>query len=642
MHHLIDTPQSQSFKIEFSSNNTHLTTLCLMTPFSIKQTPMSLGLILETDNNQELPDDLPVIRIKTADSSPQLIEEKSSITLQAISDGIISIDANGYIDFINASAELMTGIDASDALDKKLDEVLELVDARTGFQVLPLLSNFKNHDDSSATVPHLLLTHRGSGFQAAVDIIHSPIVDKNNNSLGTVLVIRDISDLKHMSEQIIFQACHDSLTGLINRGEFERRLKKILLDTADTQQQHIMCYIDLDEFKIVNDTCGHLAGDELLRQISAHIKSHTKNRDLVARLGGDEFGLVLMDCDIEHARVVTERIRQSVHAHRFNWNNRVFHVGASIGVMMIDQHAGTLDDVLSTVDTACYQAKKSGRNQINFVNENDDTLALRKSEARCLELIRDALQHDNFQLYSQPIISLDGVADHSNHQELLLRMLTSEHEVLEPCKFLNTAARYHLLPEIDRWVIRHALARLSDSEDPLNDSNVQMTSINISAASVSDAQFVTDVIQYFKKSLVAPDKICFEIAESAVVNNIAQTTEFMLALSALGVHFAIDNFCNNLSSFSFIKKLPVDFLKIDGRLMQHLIEDEVDTALISAIRDISNILGIRTIAECVEDQYTFNALKTLGIDYAQGFHIAQPRSLLQQYEQCLTPSLNIH
>lgn len=641
MHHLMATPQSQTFRLELHGDQVQLCTLSLLTPLQIKQQPVTLGLILDTDTQQLADDTLPVISIKTFDST-QLIEEKASVTLQAISDGIISIDANGYVDFINTSAELMTGIEASHAVDKKLDEILQLTDAKTGHQVQPLLTNFRNHDSEQPAYQHLFLTHVNSGFHSAVDITHSPIVDSQNNNLGTVLVIHDISDLKHMSEQIIFQACHDSLTGLINRGEFERRLQKILRDTRDTQQQHIMCYIDLDEFKIVNDTCGHLAGDELLRQISAHIKSHTKSRDLVARLGGDEFGLLLMDCDIEHARLVTERIRQSVQDHRFNWENRVFHIGASIGVMLIDQHVGTLDDVLSTVDTACYSAKQSGRNQINVVNENPLMLEQRKSETRCLQLIREALEQDYFQLYCQPITRLDNTSEHDNHQELLLRMIDEHDQVTEPGKFLNTAQRYHLLPEIDRWVIRHALARLSDSEDPLNNDNIRLTSINISCQSISDRHFVSDVISYFQNSLVSPDRICFEIAESAVVSNISQTTDFMLELSAIGVHFALDNFCNNLSSFAYIKKLPVDFLKIDGRLMQNLIEDEVDTALIAAIRDITNILGIHTIAECVEDSYTFNALKTLGIDYAQGFYVSQPKNLLQQYEQSLTPTLNIH
>jgi len=642
LHHLLSRPGSHQFELELNTADSVISVNALTTPYKIGHHQMTLGLIADQHTSHEAPQDFSIPKISIATKNHQFDRHKASVTLEAISDGIISIDQHGLIDYINSSAELMTGIDADDAIDKKLAEVLALHEASSGHIIAPAIHNFKNKSSDSNNTPQLMLKHNSSGFLSPVDIYASAIKDKNGLIEGTVLVIHDISDLHHMSEQIIFQAKHDSLTGLYNRGEFERQLEQTLNEVKQTKLTHVMCYIDLDQFKIVNDTCGHLAGDELLKQISAHIKSHTKDRDLVGRLGGDEFGLLLRDCDLTHARDVTERIRESVKSHRFNWDNKVFYIGASIGVMTLDEHAGTLDDVMSTVDSACYKAKKSGRDQVNFITENNALVQQRKNEAECVEQIKHALAHDCFQLYSQPIAPLDLSIEDGNHQELLLRMQTEKGEILLPTDFISTAQRYHMMPDIDRWVIQHALSRLSDSEDPLNDDNINMTCINISTQSISDGAFTEDVINYFKNSLVPPNKICFEIPEAAVANNIAQATDFMLSLSATGIHFSLDNFCNSLSSFSYIKKLPIDFLKIDGRFMHNLIEDEVDSALISAIRDITNILGIQTIAGSVEDQYTFNALKTLGIDYAQGFYISHPKDLLQQYEQSLSPTLNIH
>ena len=641
LHQLLSQPGSKQFTLEQIGAN-KVSVDALITPYQLGADQATLGIIINQLTEQNTEEKKQLNKISILSSNMQFEKNKASVTLEAISDGIISIDQHGLIDYMNSCAELMTGVEIDDAIDKKLIEVLLLEDANTGMAVAPAVQNFKDNKADSNQPQQLMLKHKASGYLSPVEIHASAIKDNNDHIEGSVLVIHDISDLHHMSEQIIYQAKHDSLTGLYNRGEFERQLEAALSQIKLKPATHVMCYIDLDQFKTVNDTCGHLAGDELLRQISAHIKSHTKDRDLVGRLGGDEFGLLLRDCDLAHAKDVTERIRQSVKSHRFEWDNKTFYIGASIGVMAIDENAGTRDDVLSTVDSACYNAKKSGRDQVNFITETNELIQQRHSEAECVEQIKHALQHDCFQLYSQPITGLDAEISNSHYQELLLRMQTKKDEILEPGDFISTALRYHMMPDIDRWVIQHALTRLSDSEDPLNDENIVLTCINISSQSLNDSQFVDDVINYFKNSLVSPNKICFEISEAAVASNISHATDFMLKLSAIGIHFSLDNFCNSLSSFSYLKKLPVDFLKIDGRFMHNMIEDEVDSALISAIRDITNILGIQTIAECVEDQYTFNALKTLGIDYAQGYFISPPKNLLQQYEQSLSPTLNIH
>ncbi|MDH5392348.1 MAG: EAL domain-containing protein [Gammaproteobacteria bacterium] len=641
MHHLLSQPGNQQFDLELNGNRKAVTARALLSPYQVQQYKMTLGLIMNTPAAVASADIFPSPKIEIISNDLPFEHQKASVTLEAISDGIISIDHNGYIDYLNTSAELMLGIAASDVLERKLNEVLTLEDAVSGLCVQAIAKNFKQKPHPDRHSQELLIKHKSSGFLSPVDIFSSPIKDNAGNIAGTVLVIHDISDLQYMSEQILFQAKHDSLTGLFNRGEFERQLLNTLDRLQQSDETHVMCYIDLDQFKTVNDSCGHLAGDALLKQISAHIKSHTKDRDIVGRLGGDEFGLLLKDCDMNHARNVTERIRQAVKSHQFKWDNKTFRIGASIGVMVIDKNSGTLDDIMSTVDSACYSAKQSGRDQVNFISKDNELILKRQSEAVCVEKIKHALAKDGFQLYTQSIAPLDASIEHGGHQELLLRMCTADNKMLNASDFINTAQRYHMMADIDRWVIQHALLRLSDSEDALNDENIELTCINISSQSLSDDTFTDDVIQYLKNSPVPAQKICFEISENAVASDIIHATEFMQKLSAIGVHFSLDNFCNSLSSFSYIKNLPIDFLKIDGRFMHNLIEDAVDSALISAIRDITNILGIQTIAESVEDQYTYNALKTLGIDYAQGFYISRPKDLLQQYEQSLSAPLNI-
>ncbi|MDH5517133.1 MAG: EAL domain-containing protein [Gammaproteobacteria bacterium] len=640
MHHLLSQQGNQQFQLELNGRQQTTYVTALLSPCQISQQQMTLGLIINTLAADLAADTFEIAKIAIVSSDLPFEHHKACFTLEAINDGIISIDHNGYIDYLNSSAELMLGIQASDVLEKKLSEILTLEDTN-GISVKAATTNFKQKSADNNHSPELLIKHQASGFLSPVDIFTSPIEDSAGNFSGTVLVIHDISDLQYMSEQILFQAKHDALTGLFNRAEFERQLSRTLTDIADSSDTHIMCYIDLDQFKTVNDSCGHLAGDALLKQISAHIKSHTKERDIVGRLGGDEFGLVLKNCDIDHAKTVTERIRLAVKSHRFEWDNKTFHIGASIGVMVIDQHSGTLDDVISTVDSACYSAKQSGRNQVNFINKDHGLALKRQSECDWVEQIKHALDHDLLQLYTQTIAPLDDSCEQHIHQELLLRMSTKDGTIIKASDFINTAQRHHMMADIDRWVIQHALLRLSDSEDPLNEDNIRLSCINISSQSLSDSSFIDDVFNYLKQSAVPAQKICFEISENTVASNIVHATEFMQRLSALGVHFSLDNFCNSLSSFSYIKNLPIDFLKIDGRFMHNLTEDAVDSALVSAIRDITNILGIQTIAESVEDQYTHNALKTLGIDYAQGFYISRPRDLLQQYEQSLSAPLNI-
>ena len=644
LHHLLDNPHSETFELQLLARKQPLYTRTMLSPYHLADKNMTLGLVVGMHNEIQPRHDtqkLHCISIQTRDDNP-IEKEKAAITLQSISEGIISLDANGYIEYMNTMAELLTGVNLEDALDRKLDEVLFLIDEINSEPVIPLISLFESDASQSETPRHLRIKHVASGFTSAVEISTSPIVTNSGQSIGNVLVIHDISDLRHLSQQLMYQASHDSLTGLINRAEFEKRLKLLLDDACQNKNKHVMCYIDLDQFKTVNDTCGHLAGDELLRQISAQLMTHTKSRDTLGRLGGDEFGLLLTNCTIDHAREVTERIRKTVMSHRFHYDDKIFHIGASIGVVIIDQHAGTLDDVLSTVDSACYLAKEAGRNRVHFVVQDDEVIHRRKTELHWVQQIQHALAEDRFELYTQPIIALDPSLEESHHQEILLRMISTNGEVIEPKSFITAAQRYNMMAAIDRWVIYQAFRRFSDSEDPVNDEAYSYTSINISGQSINDDEFVDFLLGQIEQYRIDTTRLCFEVAESAVIANLNRATQFMEALKPSGCRFALDNFCSSLSSFSYIKNLPIDYLKIDGHFMQNLIDDEIDSTVVSAIRDVTSLLGVNTIAETVEDKYTFNALKTLGIDYAQGYFISPPKNLLEQHEQRSPPTLNIH
>jgi diguanylate cyclase (GGDEF)-like protein len=419
-------------------------------------------------------------------------------------------------------------------------------------------------------------------------------------------------------------AYHDSLTALPNRGYFHQRLSEVLADPAIRGGQHAVMYIDLDQFKIVNDTCGHSAGDQLLRQLAHLLQATLRKDDLVARLGGDEFGVLLIDCDVEQACEVAEKLRETVAGFRFFWESRIFTVGASIGVVPINGDSIPLATVLSAADAACYAAKDAGRNQVQVYRPENEELRQRRTEMGWVNRITRALDEGRFRLRYQPIVALSSCERKTDHFEMLVSMVDENGAIVGPDAFIPAAERYNLMPSIDRWVIDSAFRFIGSVPDA---HPLQTCCINLSGASLTDEH----LLQYIQGKLieygVSPRLICFEITETATIANMNRALRLISELRARGCRFALDDFGTGLASFAYLKHLPVDYLKIDGTFVKDIVRDPVNRAIVKATNEIGHALGIKTIAEYVEDAETLQALRELGVDYGQGFGIARPRPL---------------
>ncbi|HEX22571.1 MAG TPA: EAL domain-containing protein, partial [Chromatiales bacterium] len=437
-------------------------------------------------------------------------------------------------------------------------------------------------------------------------------------------------ELTSLTHRLSYQASHDSLTGLLNRHEFEARLELALESARHENIEHVLCYMDLDRFKVVNDTCGHVAGDELLKQLATRMRASIREADILARLGGDEFGLLLEGCHLAQARGVVNNLLQMVSEFRFVWADKAFDVGISIGLAPISAQSGNITDVLSAADSACYIAKDQGRNRLHVFEQDDLALLHQKGEMQWLQIIRQALENDGFVLYQQAIRPMKGVppaGDDTPHSEILLRLRTGEGEVVAPSSFLPAAERYHLMPQIDRWVVTQVLAFLRALQAQ---GGVMNLSINLSGQSLCDEDFPGFVTTAVLASGVPPTWLCFEVTETTAITNLSRAVGLISELKRMGCHFALDDFGSGLSSFSYLKNLPVDYLKIDGSFVKDMDRNPVDRAMVAAINEIGHLMGIQTVAEFVTRLDVLEALDEIGVDYAQGYFIATPEPLVSE------------
>ncbi|MEX0872981.1 MAG: PAS domain S-box protein [Aquisalimonadaceae bacterium] len=438
-------------------------------------------------------------------------------------------------------------------------------------------------------------------------------------------VCEDITEARKLSEELSYQASHDSLTGLYNRREFEQRLERALQGSKLSGDDHALLYLDLDQFKVINDTCGHIAGDELLRQLSDVLRSRVSKRDTLARLGGDEFGVLLEHCTPDNAQRVAEAARSAIAEFRFSWSGQTFGLGVSIGLVPITSTSTSINDILSLADTACYAAKDQGRNRIHTYREDDFELARRHGEMQWVNRIRHALDEDRFQLYQQRIVPLADTDSSEMHYELLLRMRDEAGELVLPNAFLPAAERYNLASRLDRWVMLEALNWLAARPEHLR--VLGTCSINLSGHSLGDEDFLDFVLMEIRNAKVPAEKLCFEITETAAIRNLSTATRFIRRLKDEGCRFALDDFGSGLSSFAYLKNLPVDYLKIDGVFIQDILDDPIDLAVVKSINDIGHVMGKQTIAEFVESVEIMERLKQIGVDFVQGYAIAAPASL---------------
>jgi diguanylate cyclase (GGDEF)-like protein/PAS domain S-box-containing protein len=554
----------------------------------------------------------------------QAEKELFRVTLASIGDAVITTDAAACVTFVNAVAERLTGWNDMEAKGQPLSVVFRLVDEKTHDPVEDPVARCLHGDDCRTPDEHGLMICRDQR-EISVDTSVAPIRDDDNTTIGTVLVFRDVSAQRKLAHELSHQATHDTLTGLVNRAEFERRLTH-LLASASPHTPHALLYLDLDQFKVVNDTCGHIAGDDLLRQISALLRTKLRVRDTLARLGGDEFGVLLDHCPMAEAKRVANSLREVLQGFRFAWQDKSFTIGVSIGLVPLVEAGETVTSVFSAADAACYAAKDMGRNRVHTYQANDLMLARRDGEMRWIPRIQQALAEDRFRLYYQPIFAFSAGAVHTRHGEILLRMLDEQGRIVLPGAFLPAAERYGLMLAIDQWVVSRSLEALSAVA-----GDAGVFTINISGQSLGAAEFLEFVTERVRDAKVAPDQLCFEITETAAASELGHVLRFIGALKKVGCRFALDDFGTGLSSFSYLKTLPVDYLKIDGAFIRELASDDIDRAMVEAVNRIGHRMGLLTIAEGVESDAISQKLQEIGVDYGQGYGLAKPQPLnLQQ------------
>jgi diguanylate cyclase (GGDEF)-like protein/PAS domain S-box-containing protein len=449
-----------------------------------------------------------------------------------------------------------------------------------------------------------------------------------NGREGMILMTcEDIDDTYRLTEKLSYQASHDELTGLANRKALEHRLTQVIESAHAEQTEHTLAIIDLDQFKIVNDTCGHSAGDQLLKQVARLIKAVVRKRDTLARLGGDEFALLIEDCALAQAHSEVEALRQAIEAFQFNWEGRGYNVSGSIGLVAVNAQCEDTNSALSMADTACFAAKDSGRNQIHCYQKDNLAVTRRHGEMRWAARINDALTEDRFELNFQRIKPIGGGSDNGDHYELLIRMRDELGNIVMPSEFLPAAERYNLSDKVDRWVIAHALSWLRNQPDLVD--RLHLCSINLSGQSMGNEDILRFILEHIDGGCVPAEKLCFEVTETAAISDLVQATRFISLLKDRGCMFALDDFGSGFSSFAYLKKLPVDFLKIDGSFVRDICNDSIDLAMVRSINEIGHVMGKKTIAEFVEDRGVLDILRSVGVDYAQGYAIGRPQPLEQ-------------
>ncbi|HEY2591606.1 MAG TPA: EAL domain-containing protein [Steroidobacteraceae bacterium] len=552
-------------------------------------------------------------------------KESAQITLQSIGDGVITTDAESVIDYINPVAEELTGWRLEDAMGRPVEEVFRAFHEETCEPLEnPLAVSIRRARPTKSVRPMLLI--RRDGNELYVESTAAPIRDGQGKIAGGVLVFHDVSESRELNRRLSYHASHDLLTGLVNRREFESRLERALKSAKAREASYALCYLDIDQFKIINDTCGHSAGDALLGQVGALLKSKVRWRDTLSRLGGDEFGILLESCSLDEAMRTAELLREALRNFRFNWEDRVFRLGASVGVVPITADNEDVASVLSAADSACAAAKEGGRNRVHSFAENDVELMRRRREMQWAARINAALEEGRFELFRMQILPLQRV-EPGSHYELLLRLRDENGRIVAPDNFITAAERYGITPAIDRWVIENAFRWLVCEADERE--KLALCSINLSGQSLGDDKFLPFVIDQFHRSGLDASKICFEITETAAVASFSQANRFIQALKELGCKFALDDFGRGLSSFGYLKHFPVDFLKIDGSFVREILRDPIDREMVRSINEIGHLTGKRTVAEFAENAEIIQMLKSLGVDYAQGYGVAQPQRVLK-------------
>jgi len=552
-------------------------------------------------------------------------KRQAQYTLESISEGVITTDTEGRIDYMNRAAEVMTGTNREEAVRHTIGDLFSLVDEADrrplGDPVERCLAMRRRVNMGRRA----LMVSRDGEQEHSIEITASPIRGPANSISGTVVVFHDVSEIRGLTRQMSYQATHDALTGLVNRREFERRLQEAMDDAHAEEATHILCYMDLDRFKAVNDSCGHLAGDNMLREVATLIKDQVRDSDFVGRLGGDEFGTLLVGCPLDKARQIAGDICNAVADYRFVWKDKIFNIGISIGLLEISPASGNLQDTMSAADSACYVAKQRGRGQIHVYSARDEAIARERGDIQWLRQLQDALHEGKFELAVQPIIATAGNDDTGPALEVLIRLPDDRGRFANTAEFLRPAERYQLMPQIDRWVVNASLAAINAGEIKL--PGKRSCAINISGQTLADEGFLEFIVEALDRSGVLPESICFEVNEGAVTSNIQHARRFIEVLHGIGCEFALDDFGSGLGAFSNLRNLPVDYLKIDGSYTRNLASDQVNQEMVSAMIKLARTMEFRVVAEQVEEQADFDWLREVGVDFVQGNFVEAPAVL---------------
>ena len=549
-------------------------------------------------------------------------KERAQVTLESIGDAVISTDADGRIEYINPVAENLTAWSLAEARGQPIGTVLNLVNELTREPIESSLQGAPGRASGTTPADHAVLVTR-AGHEVAIQQSAAPICDRQGRVIGAVIVFHDVTKERRLKRALSWQASHDALTGLINRREFDNRLHGALLSAQRGEGAFALLYIDLDQFKVVNDTCGHQAGDRLLRDVTGLLQTHVRTSDTIARLGGDEFGVLLEGCTPEQATRIAEGVRQAIRDFRFVWGASTLSVGASIGIVQIGADTENVANVMSAADIACYAAKDAGRNRIHVYGA--DGVSHRHREMHWVSRVTRAAEDGRLELFFQPIVALSGTGGRPFH-ELTVRLRDDAGELVPPGEFIPAAERYNVMSAIDRWVLGRALSLLR--ERLRHGQVLPLLAVNLSGTSLNEQSFVDYVLQSVGEPEIA-GSLCFEITETAAVTSLSNARFLMGELKSRGVKFSLDDFGTGVSSFVYLKTLPVDFLKIDGQFITHITQDPVNRSMVEAIGKVGRALGIATVAECVESEAVLAELKAIGIDYVQGFHLARPLPIEQ-------------
>jgi diguanylate cyclase (GGDEF)-like protein/PAS domain S-box-containing protein len=600
-------------------------------PVEIHRSPLSLGedaLFLVTIRD--------LTEWRGAQESLFRQREQAVVTLSSIPDAVVTTDVAGTITYLNPTAERLTGWRSTEALGQPLATVLPLVSDATRQPIESIAARCIREGRAVDLADGALLMRR-DGTEVAIGDSAAPLYDRYRSTIGVVLVFHDVTETRRVARELSHQATHDPLTGLVGRKEFEERLARVLAEAVAGVAEHALCYLDLDRFKLVNDTCGHEAGDDLLRGIRRLLGGRLRSRDTLARLGGDEFGVLLEYCSLTKAEEIAGKLQRAIEDFRFVWGERSFSLGVSIGLIPITAASGRTADVLRAADDACYAAKNAGGNRVHLARPEAAPGVQPQVESRRIMRLTRAVEEGRFQLYAQPIVSLAPKGPARARCEILLRLPDERGNVETAASFLPQAARHRLMPAIDRWVVRQTVAMLARWHGDHPELELPLCSINLSVSSLDDPDLISAVREYLAQHRLPPEALCFEIAEAAALGNFAQLVRLISEIRAIGCGVGLDDFGNSLASFAHLKALSVDYVKIGGHYVRGVAADPVYGTLVGAVNEIGRIMGIVTIAEEVESETILQKLRHLGVGFAQGEAVAPPAPLVDRNGEVALP-----